>query len=50
MEYVLVRFAGSREVIIDGAPHGRTNVVLQLEAGRHAVSLGPPRNFAPLEI
>jgi hypothetical protein len=49
MEYLLVRFGESREVIIDSAPHGHTNIVLQLEAGRHTVTLGPPRNFAPLE-
>lgn len=49
MEYLFVRFVESREVIIDGAPHGRTNIVLQLDAGRHTVTLGPPPNFAPLE-
>ena len=49
MEFLLVRFQESREVRIDGSPQGRTNIVLQVEAGTHTVTLAPPRNFSPLE-
>jgi len=46
---MLVKFPGTREVRVDGIPHGRTNMILQFEAGIHDVTLGPPWNFAPLE-
>jgi hypothetical protein len=49
MEYLFVRFPDRREVRIDGSPHGWTNVVLQLEAGTHTVTLALPRNFSPIE-
>ncbi|HEY7542583.1 MAG TPA: hypothetical protein VIF11_20735 [Methylomirabilota bacterium] len=49
MEYLIVRFPETREVRVDGIPHGRTNIVMQFEAGIHAVTLGPPWNFAPVE-
>ena len=47
MEYLIVRFRESRKVIIDGGPSGQTNTLLELEAGTHTVSLGPPDNFTP---
>ena len=49
MEYLLVRFSESREVRVGGTPNGKTNIVLQLDAGTHTVTLGPPFNFSPLE-
>jgi hypothetical protein len=49
MEFMIVKFPGTREVRVDGVPHGRTNIILQFEAGIHDVTLGPPWNFAPLE-
>jgi hypothetical protein len=49
MEYLIVRFPETREVRVDGVPHGRTNIVMQFEAGSHDVTLGPPWNFAPAE-
>jgi hypothetical protein len=49
MEYLIVRFPGTREVRVDGVPHGRTNIVMQFDAGIHVVTLGPPWNFAPHE-
>lgn len=49
MEYLVVRFPGSRPVLIDGTVNGRTNHVLQLAAGTHTVSLAPPMDFAPPE-
>jgi hypothetical protein len=47
MEYLIVRFSEPRNVRIDGVPQGTTNVVLELEAGAHDVTLAPPQNFSP---
>lgn len=44
-----MRFPETRDVRVDGVVNGRTNIVLQLEAGIHIVTLGPPWDFAPLE-
>ena len=49
MEYLIVRVPETRDVLVDGLVQGKTNLVLELEAGVHDVSLGPPRNFSPLE-
>ena len=49
MEFLLVMFDESREVRVGDVPQGKTNVVLQLEAGIHRVTLGPPNDFSPLE-
>lgn len=49
-EYLVVHFTGSprsRRVRIDGFFNGRTGDLIQLEAGTHTVSLGPPANFTP---
>jgi hypothetical protein len=47
MEYLIVRFPRSRRVKINDEFNGRTDDVLELEAGHHVVSLGPPYNFTP---
>jgi hypothetical protein len=47
MEYLVVRFPRSRRVVIDGEFNGRTNELIELEAGTCTVSLGPPANFTP---
>jgi hypothetical protein len=47
MEYLVVRFPRSRRVKIDGEFQGRTDELIELEAGTHTVSLGPPPNFTP---
>jgi hypothetical protein len=49
MEFLLVVFADSREVQVGSVPQGKTNTVLELEAGVHRVTLGPPYDFSPLE-
>lgn len=49
MEYLVVRFPRSRRVKIDDEFNGRTEDLIELEAGRHVVSLGPPYNFTPEE-
>lgn len=52
MEYLLVHFTGSpsRRVKIDGSFNGRTETLIQLQAGTCTVTLGPPANFTPPEI
>ena len=49
MEYLIVRFPETREVRVDGVPQGKTNFILQFEAGLHDVTLEPPMNFSPVE-
>jgi hypothetical protein len=49
MEYLLVTFPRSRRVKIDDEFNGRTGEVIELEAGSHVLSLGPPDNFSPEE-
>jgi hypothetical protein len=47
MEYLIVHFPRSRRVRIDDEFNGRTEDLLEIEAGKHIVSLGPPYNFTP---
>jgi hypothetical protein len=49
MEFLLVLLDDSREVRVGGVPVGRTNVILELEAGIHRVALGPPNDVSPLD-
>ena len=49
MEFLLVLFDDSREVRVGDVPQGKTNIVLELEAGVHRVALGPPNDFSLLE-
>ena len=49
MEYLVVHFPRSRRVKIDDEFNGRTEEVIEIEAGKHVVSLGPPPNFTPEE-
>ncbi len=42
LEYLVVHFPRSRRVFIDDDFNGRTDDVIELEAGRHVVSLGLP--------
>lgn len=47
MEFLVVLFARKRRVQIDGEFTGSTNELIELEGGKHSVSLGPPANFTP---
>ena len=47
MENLLVHFSRSRRVKVDDDFNGRTEELIELEAGRHVVTLGPPMNFTP---
>lgn len=49
MEFLLVEFDESRDVRVGDAWQGKTNIVLELEAGVHTVTLAPPFDFSPLE-
>ena len=49
MEYLIVHFPRSRRVKIDDEFNGRTDELIEIEAGRHVVTLGPPANFSPDE-
>jgi hypothetical protein len=49
MEYLVVHFPRSRRVMVDDEFNGRTEEIIELEAGTHVISLGPPANFAPAE-
>ena len=47
MEYLLVHFPRSRRVMVDDEFNGRTEELIELEAGTHTIALGPPDNFTP---
>jgi hypothetical protein len=49
VEYLIVHFPRSRRVKVDDEFNGRTGELIELEAGSHVVTLGPPDNFAPEE-
>ena len=49
MEYLIVHFPRSRRVKVDDEFNGRTDELIELEAGSHIVTLGPPDNFSPDE-
>lgn len=50
MEFLLVHFPRSRRVVVDDVFSGRTEEVIELDAGTHIVSLGPPSNFTPASL
>ena len=47
MEYLIVHFPRRRRVKIDDEFNGYTEELIEIETGRHVVSLGPPYNFTP---
>jgi hypothetical protein len=49
MEYLLVTFPRPRRVKVDDEYNGSTGDVIELEAGSHVITLGPPANFKPTE-
>jgi hypothetical protein len=49
-QYVLVKFATDRTVVVDGTPCGATNQVLVVQQGTHSFSLGEPKDYIPLVI
>ena len=49
MEFVIVKYPESRDVIIDEQVAGKTGETLQIESGYHRFSLGVPLNYSPPE-
>jgi hypothetical protein len=50
MEYLKVVFPeDERGVLIDGKRNGKTNVVIEVEAGTHTLSIVPPPACDPTE-
>ena len=47
MQYLLVRFAEPRGVIIDDMAEGMTNELIELEEGTHTITLDGPHDFTP---
>ena len=47
MQYLLVKFGETRNVIVDDIIEGKTDQVLELETGSHMVTLDGPPDFSP---
>lgn len=47
MEYLLVHFPASRRVKVGAVLQGKTEELIELEAGTYSITLEPPINFAP---
>jgi hypothetical protein len=46
-EFLLVRFPGSRQLLLNGIRQGWTNMVIRLEAGTYDVALAGRLDFSP---
>jgi hypothetical protein len=49
MEYLLVKFREGRQVVVDDHFLGSTNQVIEIEEGKHSISLAAPYDFKPHE-
>lgn len=49
MEYLLVKFREDRQVVVDDHFVGSTNQVIEIEEGKHSISLAAPYDFKPHE-
>ena len=49
MEYLLVKFREDRQVVVDDHFLGSTNQVIEIEEGKHSISLAAPYDFKPDE-
>ncbi|MCI0667878.1 MAG: hypothetical protein L0Y43_07470 [Methylococcaceae bacterium] len=47
MEYVIVNFASSRSVFVDGKQSGATNTIFRVGPGIHEFDLGMPLDYYP---
>jgi hypothetical protein len=50
MEFLKVFFFEERAVLVNGKRSGKTNLVIEIEAGIHTISLAPPWDFKPEKI
>jgi len=46
-EFLLVKFPESRQLVVNGVPQGRTNIIVRLEGGTYEVKLAGRRNYSP---
>jgi hypothetical protein len=47
---VKFKFLDDRDLIVGGEKQGTTNQIVELAAGTHTLTLGPPRNFSPKKM
>jgi hypothetical protein len=50
MEYVVISYATTRNVRIDGQLAGKTNDTLMVERGHHVFDLGEPEDYQPKRV
>ncbi|TMB71137.1 MAG: hypothetical protein E6J54_12945 [Deltaproteobacteria bacterium] len=50
MEFLKVIFFEERGVLVNGKQSDKTNLVIEIEAGTHTISLAPPTDFKPKKI
>ncbi len=50
MAFLKVIFFEERGVLVNGKRSGKTNLVIEIEAGTHTISLAPPTDFKPKKI
>ena len=41
------KFLEDRDLMVDGEKQGTTNQLIELAAGTHTITLGPPEDFSP---
>ena len=46
-EEVKFKFLEDRDLMVDGEKQGTTNQLIELTAGTHTITLGPPEDFFP---
>lgn len=49
MEFLLVKFREDRQVVVDDHFLGSTNQIIEIEEGKHGISLAPPYDYMPHE-
>lgn len=49
VEYLVAKFREDRQVVVDDHFLGSTNQVLEIEEGKHSISLAAPYDFMPHE-
>jgi len=44
------KFLPNRDLTVDGEKSGTTNQAVELAAGTHTITLGPPKDFSPKKM
>ncbi len=50
LQFVVVNFEESRELLVDGDPNGRTHESIRVGEGTHEFALGGEQNYSPESI